>query len=635
MIVMPQIKGTLFGSGTRVLGQSNFTGQQINLIEGKEFDFFGSGSGSGFTVDAGIAIDNSGTTPHYYVADTYNNRVLGFNDIRKIQPGAAADLVIGQPDGANGLCNYPSGDLTLPTPASLCRPKGVLVDSKGNLYVADSGNGRVLRFPAPFTSQTPGQMEQADLVLGQQSFTISVLQAGAATMAAPYGLAFTGTNGLLVSDQQLHRVLYIPFSANGTFTAGTDNGKAATRVFGQPDFVTSTLGATLSKLNSPHHISTDTNGQLYVADSGNNRILIFPDPNNTSTTSGASALLQIPSLNDPQGVYVNPGTGEIWVANTAGGAALRYPKYETLGVNGAATAAVPAVGPLGSGTFAIAVVQDQFGALYMADGNSRVAAYYPGAFFINAASGEVRPLAPGTWASLFGQTATQFGTATQSSTASPLPTNLAGVQVLVNGTAAPMMLVSPNQINFYAGMSVPTSGTADVQVVQTQTGQVLADFPLPLQPQSPAMFLCPTGQTGGVQTPCVLNQDFTLNSQANPAARGSVIQIFATGQGLVPNAPPDGTPAPSSPLLSTPIAPRININGIFTDEYPLQPNDPPGGKFIQFSGLAPAEVGVWQINVQIPLGVVVGKQIPLVILQNGSFSATQGSIGYNTVIAVK
>ena len=49
------------------------------------------------------------TLPHLYVADTYNHRVLGFKDFRKVQGGAKADIVIGQPDMNSKLCNI-TGD---------------------------------------------------------------------------------------------------------------------------------------------------------------------------------------------------------------------------------------------------------------------------------------------------------------------------------------------------------------------------------------------------------------------------------------------------------------------------------------------------------------------------------------------
>jgi hypothetical protein len=102
------------------------------------------------------------------VADPCNNRVLGFNDARKLVPGTKADIVIGQPDMQTALCNYPSGDLNQPTKSNLCGPIGLLVDSGGNLYVADSGNGRVLRFPTPFAHQ--GSLPPADRVVGQANF---------------------------------------------------------------------------------------------------------------------------------------------------------------------------------------------------------------------------------------------------------------------------------------------------------------------------------------------------------------------------------------------------------------------------------------------------------------------------------
>src|SRR5205823_705809 len=150
----------------------------------------------------------------------YNNRVLGYRDIRKLIAGSPADIVIGQPDFATSICNYPSGDPTQPLQNSLCRPVGLLVDSSGNLYVADSGNNRVLRFPTPFSH--PGN-QVADLVLGQPSFFIKLTDPSASTMGLPYGLAFASNFGLLVSDEAYNRVLFFPFT-NGGFTSA-DNGK--------------------------------------------------------------------------------------------------------------------------------------------------------------------------------------------------------------------------------------------------------------------------------------------------------------------------------------------------------------------------------------------------------------------------
>ena len=214
VLVMPNQSGTVpFGNATRVLGQDTKTMNSPNLIEGREFQFF-----NGQSVDAGIALDTTGPVPHLYVADPFNHRVLGFYDARKlyatgVPQGQQAnnEIVIGEPDFNTALCNYPSGDPTLTTASGLCFPRGVLTDSNGNLYVADTYNSRVVRFPAPFANWPQKQvLESADLVLGQTSLTgTPITDPSAANMAGPYGLAFSGTNGLMVSDAvRQSRALY-------------------------------------------------------------------------------------------------------------------------------------------------------------------------------------------------------------------------------------------------------------------------------------------------------------------------------------------------------------------------------------------------------------------------------------------
>lgn len=602
---------SIIGPATAVLGQDLMDQYSVNLIEGKEFDFDFQSGGS-VVVDAGIALDTSGPTPHLYVADAYNHRVLGFADARRIQPGAKADIIIGQPDGAHALCNYsnsPSaGDPNQPNQSSLCRPTGVLVDSQGNLYVADSGNGRVLRFPAPFANANKGPLEKADLVLGQQNFTTVVQDPGPATMKSPYGLAFTGTNGLLVSDQSFNRVLYFPFTGNGTFAAGTDNGLRAAKVFGQPSFTSIGTGTGTASMNAPHHISTDTNGLLYVADSGNSRVLVFQDPANVQTgATGAASTLQLP-ITTPRGIYVSPATGEIWV--TSGATVTRFPNYNTLIFNPASTGqAVDSNGTNGLAT--LAVTQDQYGDLFVADQDNRVIAYYQGLTSLNAASLiTVNPvMAPGVIASLFPlASASQFGSTTAQWDGStfPLPTTLGDIQVTVNGTPAPLYFVSPGQINIVFPQNAPTSGTAEVEVNQVSTGQILGAFQVPMQSYAPGIFICPS-TTGSLRNACVLNQDNTVNSASNPAPRGSVISIYATGQGVVPNAPPDGMPASSA--ISTANTPQVILGGNFVDSYAPQPGEPLSNcpHFVCYSGLN-GFPGMWQVNVEVPKGVPPSTQ---------------------------
>jgi len=189
-------------SATRVLGQDDFTFGAPNLLEGREMNF----SLVGGDANGGVLVDTVASVPHLYIADANNNRVLGFFDARKVRPGDKADLVIGQPDFQRALINYPTNDASKPSAQSLYLPIGLALDAVGNLFVADTGNGRVLRFPKPF-DQSPANFPSADLVLGQSGFNSSVTDPTQRTMHSPYGLAFISDGGLLVCDSLHNRVL--------------------------------------------------------------------------------------------------------------------------------------------------------------------------------------------------------------------------------------------------------------------------------------------------------------------------------------------------------------------------------------------------------------------------------------------
>ncbi|HKA00195.1 MAG TPA: hypothetical protein VKE70_26975, partial [Candidatus Solibacter sp.] len=460
VIVMPLSGGT-FQAATRLLGQDRYDSNAPNLIEGREFDFVASSS-VGTLFDGGLAIDSTSDTPHLYVADAYNNRVLGFKDIRTLTAGKAADIVIGQPDFATKVCNYGSTDpANAPLQNSLCRPTGLLADANGNLYVADSGNGRVLRFPAPF-SHAGNQV--ADLVLGQPSFFIKLTDPSASTMLLPYGLAFAGSNGLLVSDQGSNRVLYFPFTSGG-FTSA-DNGKAATKVLGQSDFISIGSSKDDTGMASPRHIASDTDGRVYIADTGNNRILIFDQITRQQTAGSHPAQILTGGFNSATGMYVNPVTGELWVGDLTGAKVVKFPKFDTLIFNPAPTSTtIPSLGP-------VAVIQDQYGDLVVAESVNRVAFYFPGLTALNGGSFSTKNLflAPNTFATLYPATGGTFGKDTQDINGIPnpipLPKALGDVQVLFDGLPAPMTYASPSQINFIVPWSAPTTSFSDLQVVQ-------------------------------------------------------------------------------------------------------------------------------------------------------------------------
>jgi uncharacterized protein (TIGR03437 family) len=201
--------------------------------------------------------------------------------------------------------------------------------------------------------------------------------------------------------------------------------------------------------------------------------------------------------------------------------------------------------------------------------------------------------------------------------------------LLFNGTPVPLDYVSPTQINFQVPNTAPITGTASAQIVQAATGQILGAGLLPLNAVSPGLFICGAA-TGTLRQACVTNQDGTVNSGTNAALRGSIISIYATGEGFVPGAPPDGTPPTAATAAANTV--RVFIGADFVDETPLQPGESNGGNFLKYSGLAPGYVGLWQINVQIPDAVGPSPQVQIAILVNGEadpdvFSSYHATIG--------
>ena len=197
VLAFPQQQLGTFTVATRLLGQSDFQYNSLNRIDGREVGFSGnSGSCSvngalPFLLGGGAAIDGSSTPPHLYIADPLNNRVLAYRDYRQVNADVTADLVIGQPDFVTALVNYPSNSPTQANAQGLWSPEGLAVDAQGNLYVADTCNARVVRFPSPFT-QKNAALPQANLVLGQTSLVGQPIKdVSGQTMKSAYGVAFT------------------------------------------------------------------------------------------------------------------------------------------------------------------------------------------------------------------------------------------------------------------------------------------------------------------------------------------------------------------------------------------------------------------------------------------------------------
>ena len=264
-------------TATRVLGQPDFTHGAPNTLSAGSLNFPGNhGSGA-------IAVDL--VNNHVYVADTGNHRVLGWESIGALTTGQFPDIVIGQIDFESAA---PGTSAT-----SLSSPNGVAVDPEGNVYVADTGNSRVLMFPDPFTSFTKdGQFSnfEATVVLGQVgNFTsgscdVATGSPDSETLCNPQGVAVDSDNDVWVADTGNNRVLEYagPVTANSFF---------ANLVFGQlGSFTTKSAnngGISKNSLNQPTGVAVDGHGNLYVADASNNRVLEFNTPLTTTAISGS------------------------------------------------------------------------------------------------------------------------------------------------------------------------------------------------------------------------------------------------------------------------------------------------------------------------------------------------------------
>jgi uncharacterized protein (TIGR03437 family) len=214
---------------------------------------------------------------------------------------------------------------------------------------------------------------------------------------------------------------------------------------------------------------------------------------------------------------------------------------------------------------------------------------------VNAAS-----YAKGFWVgsivSVFG---TNLAASSAVATTVPLPTQLNGTSVTVNGIAAPLFYVSPTQINF----QIPFGGYTPV-IVHTPAG---ASDPYPVDGRErPGVF---TLDGSGCGQAAVLNisRDGTVsvNSPLNSVSPGDYIAVYGTGLSLVSPAPPDGTPAPSSPLVIT-----QQPNTLF--DFVPAINAP------SFAGRAPGLIGVDQINFRVPGHIREGCAVPLQLARAGN-----------------
>lgn len=207
-------------------------------------------------------------------------------------------------------------------------------------------------------------------------------------------------------------------------------------------------------------------------------------------------------------------------------------------------------------------------------------------------------VAPGEYVSIFG---TGLAPSQQQAQSFPLPTNLGGVQVTVNGVPAPLTFVSSNQINLIVPYGTSTNSFATFQV--TNNGSASNQVTLYTNASSPGVFALTNN--GGMFSPgigpaAVTHADGSLVTQSSPAKAGETLVLYATGLGAVTPAVGDGVAAPSNPLSNV-------VENILVEIQDSNSNFYTAAK-PSFAGLTPGFAGLYQINFVMPSGVPSGLQ---------------------------
>ena len=575
----------------------------IQTVAGTSNFGFGGDGGLGVTAQlnspARVAVDGSG---NLYIADTRNSR------IRKLTAAGIISTVAG-----NGTYGF-SGDGGLATKAQISFPLGVAVDSAGNVYIADFNNCRVRKVTPQGTIST---------VAGHYCSGPDPGDGGQATEAkidAPNDVAVDAAGNLYVAESGHARIRKV--TPAGIISTVAGNGTEGSTGDGGP--------AVKAQIESPRTVTVDSAGNIYTCRQRRGGIRRIAPDGTISTVAGSGyegyygdgGPAINASFNWPDGLAVD-ARGNLFIADSynhrirqvspdgviktiAGGT-------ERAGYSGDGAAALDAQlsGPTG-------VAVDASGKIYVADcGNDRIRVLIPpaglpaitsGGLISAGAFGGFTAVAPGSWIEIYG---TNLASASRSWGGSDFdgvnaPTAIDGTSVTIGGQAAFVDYISPSQVN----AQIPsTIGTGPQPVVLTNTLGSSPAFAVTVNRQQPGLLAPSSFAIGGKQFVAATFSDgsFVLppgaitGLAARRAIPGDTVTLWGIGFGAVI----PGVQAGQIVQQSTSLAAAFHVFFGSTEAT------------VTFAGLAPATMGLYQINVTVP-NVASGDSVPLSFTLDGT-----------------
>jgi len=528
----------------------------------------GPATSTGLNYPSGVALDSAGSL---YIADAGDNR------IRKVSNGVITTVA-----GTGGWGGY-GGDGGPATSAWLLVPSGVAVDSAGSLYIADAGNNRIRKVSNGVITTVAGN--------GTLGYSGDGGPATNAQLNGPEGVAVDSGGNIYIADMDNNRIRKV---SNGVITTVAGNGTQGLSGDNGP--------AVSAELYRPEGIAVDATGNLYIADTWNNRIRILT-PTGSCTYSVAPTTLQAPAAGGNLTVSVQTTAACPWT--TSG-----LPGWITVSgaSSGAGSGSVTLVVSPNSGTALSASILIAGVSVTVAQPAAAAAPLPTIKGVTNAASYATGSVSPGEMVTLFGTAigpANAAGATTDPATGK-LATTIGGVQVLFNGTAAPMIYASSTQVS--AVVPYEMAPVANPPVWIKCAGETSNAYQLTTTTTVPGLF---TQNASGSGPGAILNQDYSVNGPNNAAAKGSIVMVYLTGEGLT--SPPGVTGAITTASLPPPqvtpmplLAVGVTINGASVPYV--------------YAGEAPGLVaGMMQLNVQIPANAPSGA-LSIVVSIGGNTS---------------